>query len=100
MSNSKNSLRHGMVLAALAGALAFCAGCGGHSNSSGTGGSNPMPGGNVIPIAVNAGPVTGVSQTNIGYVSVTVCVPGTSTCQIINDIQADTGSEGLRVVSS
>jgi hypothetical protein len=31
---------------------------------------------------------------------VTVCVPGTSTCQTIPNIQLDTGSYGLRIVSS
>jgi hypothetical protein len=49
---------------------------------------------------VNAGPVVGTPQTNIGYVTLTVCVPGTSTCQTIPNVQADTGSEGLRVISS
>ena len=35
-----------------------------------------------------------------GYVSVTVCVPGTSTCQTIDHVEVDTGSIGLRLISS
>ncbi|WP_245933089.1 DUF3443 domain-containing protein [Caballeronia novacaledonica] len=32
--------------------------------------------------------------------SVTICVPGTSTCQTIDNVQVDTGSHGLRVLAS
>ncbi|BAN22897.1 putative uncharacterized protein [Caballeronia insecticola] len=32
--------------------------------------------------------------------SVTICVPGTNTCQTIDKIQVDTGSHGLRVLAS
>jgi hypothetical protein len=32
--------------------------------------------------------------------SVTVCVPGTTTCQTIPDILVDTGSSGLRIIAS
>jgi hypothetical protein len=55
-------------------------------------------GSNVTPISVNLGP-TG-NADNIAYTSVTVCVPGTSNCQTIGDIQIDTGSSGLRILSS
>jgi hypothetical protein len=37
---------------------------------------------------------------NIPTVTVTVCVPGTTTCQSIPNVQVDTGSYGLRIVSS
>lgn len=52
---------------------------------------------NVHPIAVNGG-----SQgiPNLAYTSVIVCVPGTTQCQTINNIIVDTGSVGLRLVSS
>jgi len=53
---------------------------------------------NVIPITVNLGPL-GVAD-NIAYTSVTICVPGTTTCQTIDGIQLDTGSSGLRILSS
>jgi hypothetical protein len=32
--------------------------------------------------------------------SVTICVPGTATCQTIDNIQVDTGSQGLRILAS
>lgn len=40
---------------------------------------------------------TSGSYINKACVSVTVCNPGTSTCQTINDILLDTGSYGLRI---
>ena len=53
---------------------------------------------NVLPIAVNAGPTN--NSLNQAFASVTVCVPGTSTCQTIGGILIDTGSSGLRILSS
>ncbi|MCX4164755.1 MULTISPECIES: DUF3443 domain-containing protein [Paraburkholderia] len=85
--------------AGLAIAAACIAGCGGGGGSSG-GGSTPVTpaGGNQVALTVNAGVANVV---NIPTVSVTVCPPGsTSNCQTINNIQVDTGSYGLRVVSS
>jgi Protein of unknown function (DUF3443) len=40
------------------------------------------------------------NNINIPYVSVTICQPGTSQCQTIGNILLDTGSSGLRVLSS
>jgi hypothetical protein len=57
-----------------------------------------VSGSNVLPISVNPGPVN--NSDNIAYATVTVCVPGTTNCQTINDIQIDTGSSGLRILSS
>jgi hypothetical protein len=37
---------------------------------------------------------------NTLYTTVTICVPGTTTCQTIDNIQVDTGSYGLRVLAS
>ena len=56
------------------------------------------PGQNVAPIVVNSGPVN--AYANGAFASVTVCVPGTSTCQTIDGVLVDTGSSGLRIVSS
>jgi hypothetical protein len=53
---------------------------------------------NVQTIAVNPGPAN--SYFNGGFTSVTVCVPGTSSCQTIGGILVDTGSSGLRILSS
>jgi Protein of unknown function (DUF3443)/Bacterial Ig-like domain (group 2) len=51
---------------------------------------------NVLPITVNGSLCTN-SYANKPCVSVTICAPGTSTCQTINDILLDTGSYGLRL---
>jgi hypothetical protein len=88
-------------------ALAFSAACGGggKSSSSSSSSSSPTPaqtittsGPNVATITVNGGP-TGES-VDAAFTSVTVCVPGTSTCQTIDGVLVDTGSSGLRLLSS
>ena len=53
---------------------------------------------NTTPLVVNGGPSN--NGFNEPFVSVTVCVPGTSNCQTIDGILVDTGSVGLRVLSS
>jgi hypothetical protein len=52
---------------------------------------------NVMPITVNGSLCSAGSYLNKPCVSVTVCTPGTSACQTINDILLDTGSYGLRI---
>ena len=120
--SSRRSMRFVRWLTTLfvAIALGACGGGGGDSSSSssgsgsggGSGGSGggsgggsasnanspPIPanGSNAVPITVNAGAAKFV---NIPNVSVTVCAPGTTTCQTIDNIQLDTGSYGLRLVS-
>jgi Protein of unknown function (DUF3443) len=56
---------------------------------------------NVETLTVDAGP-SGLTPpaVNTGFISVVVCVPGTSTCQTIDHVEVDTGSVGLRLVSS
>lgn len=80
----------------LAAVLLGTFGCGGGGGSSSS--SSGSSGNNVIPLVVNAGPAN--NGANMPYVSVTLCVPGTSTCQTLSDILVDTGSIGLRVLSS
>jgi hypothetical protein len=56
-------------------------------------------GDNVLPVSVN-GPLCAIgSYTNKPCVSVTVCSPGTTLCQTIDDVLLDTGSFGLRIFS-
>src|SRR5579871_6987714 len=55
-------------------------------------------GNNVQPVMVNSGP-TGNYANGI-FTSVTVCMPSSSTCQTINGVLVDTGSYGLRLLSS
>ena len=55
------------------------------------------------PTAANRTPIT-IGGNPFGYfnepvVTVTICVPGTGTCQTIPDILLDTGSVGLRLFS-
>lgn len=52
---------------------------------------------NVQPIAVSAAP--GLTR-NMLTTSVTVCAPGTGNCATIDNIQVDTGSQGLRILAS
>jgi hypothetical protein len=62
---------------------------------------NPTAAGpNVAPIIVDSGPdPQNIFTTNIPFVTVTICVPGTNNCQTIDHVTVDTGSSGLRVVS-
>jgi hypothetical protein len=85
---------------ALPGAALF-AGCGGSATSPSPSGNQAIvtSGPNVLPMSVNLGPTN--NADNSAFVSVTVCVPGdTSNCQTIGGIQVDTGSSGLRILSS
>lgn len=52
---------------------------------------------NVLPITVDGSLCSSGSYTNKPCVSVTVCTPGTSTCQVVTDLLLDTGSYGLRI---
>jgi hypothetical protein len=58
-------------------------------------------GSNIAPITVDAGPAPqSFISTNVAFTTVTVCVPGSSTCQTIDHVMVDTGSSGLRLLSS
>jgi hypothetical protein len=75
----------------------FLIACGGGSSQNHLSTIAP-PGTNVAAISVNGGPLS--DYPDAAFVSVTVCVPGTSTCQTIDDVLIDTGSFGLRILSS
>ena len=108
-----------MVTFAITGAqaraarLGFCAvlclavmSCGGGDGGGASGGSSSgggtTTGSNVVSVVVDAGPLpTTNAATNTLFTTVTVCVPGSTTnCQTIDHIQVDTGSYGLRILSS
>jgi hypothetical protein len=81
-----------------------CGGSGSSSTSSGSSGSTPAVN-NVQTITVNTGPTAGPPinspAINEAFTSVTVCAPGSTTnCQTISGILVDTGSPGLRILSS
>ncbi len=104
------------ILAALICASLLLAGCGGGGSDlntssgggSGSGGSGSGGGGtanNVVNAIVDSGPAAlaaaNTGAVNVLYVKVTVCAPGsTTTCQTIDHVQVDTGSQGLRIISS
>jgi hypothetical protein len=83
------------AIIALVAMLVSLAGCGG----GGGGSSTPvMPVQNVQPIVVDTGPA---NSLNLVFVTLTICSPGsTSACQTIDHVQIDTGSSGLRIISS
>jgi Protein of unknown function (DUF3443) len=88
-----------VILVALASS---CGGTGSPSGSTGTSGSGGTGGStanNVAQLIVDAGP-GGIGTVDLAFTTVTVCVPGTTNCQTIDHVQVDTGSEGLRVLSS
>jgi hypothetical protein len=76
--------------------------CGGGSSDLGGGGTTPTPptsGSNVATLTVDAGPAE--NSVNTPFVTVTVCSPGSTTnCQTVDHIEVDTGSYGLRIISS
>ncbi|AIY41929.1 Heavy-chain fibroin-like protein [Collimonas arenae] len=83
--------------------------CGGGGGDGGTPTPTPtptpQPTQNVQAILIDSGPATASGQSgnavNSPYVSVTICSPGsTSQCQTIDHILVDTGSSGLRIISS
>jgi Protein of unknown function (DUF3443) len=75
----------------------------GSSSSSGGGGGGGGTTSNTLAINVNTGPAVsaGTLATNSAFTSITVCVPAsTSQCQTISGILVDTGSSGVRILSS
>jgi hypothetical protein len=102
------NMRSFAVIALFAASL-LTIGCGSGSTpagipvGAGTGGGGTAA--NVQSISVNGGPLVNSTTTpsiypNGIFTSVTICVPGTATCQVIPDVLVDTGSEGLRLLSS
>ena len=84
-------------------ALLICillTGCGGGGDDGVGGDTGAAPEANVVAITVNGSlcsDTLSFRYPNKPCVSVTVCTPGTSSCQTINDILLDTGSFGLRI---
>lgn len=109
-----------MLLASVvAFGLAACGGGGGGGGDTSTPATNPSNGGttsttsNTTPppppqptpsTTANQVPIVAGGQNfnmvNRLYVSVTVCAPGTTTCETIPDVIVDSGSYGLRLYAS
>lgn len=105
----KNTFRP-LQFAALLCFAFFLAACGSGGSSSSGGGFSSGGGGptgtqasNSTPLTVDFGPTellnAGFADEDVPFISVTVCVPGTTTCQTIDHVEVDTGSEGLRIVA-
>ena len=72
--------------------------CGGGGGGSAGSTTPPAAAVNVLPVSVDAGP-TGNSANSL-FATVTVCQPGSSNCVTIDHVLVDTGSTGLRLLSS
>ena len=56
---------------------------------------------NVEKIVVDQGPAgLQLTAVNTPYITINLCEPGTNNCQMIDHIEVDTGSVGLRVIAS
>ena len=95
--------------------LLALAACGGGDGSSGTTAVVPVTpvvappassAANVATLVVDNGPAAlavgpkGYVSDNVAFVTITICVPGTTTCQTIDHVEVDTGSVGLRIPQS
>ena len=96
-------MRRGIATATFVLTLSL-AGCGdGTSSSSSETTSTPPPVNNVQAVIVDAGPVVNnqlAGNANVLSTTVTICVPGTASCQTIDHVTVDTGSTGLRILAS
>jgi hypothetical protein len=79
------------------------AGEGGGTNDDGggtTGDGAIASGSNVASLIVDNGPPGAGGSVDVPFVTLTVCVPGSTTCQTIDHVAVDTGSSGLRIMAS
>ncbi|MCA3825436.1 MAG: DUF3443 family protein [Burkholderia sp.] len=71
----------------------------GNNNNSGNNGNSGSDGNSGNTAVITVGP--GVANViNIPTISLKVCAPGTSHCQVVNNVLVDTASYGLRLVGS
>ncbi|MCA8050452.1 DUF3443 family protein [Burkholderia arboris] len=71
----------------------------GNNNNSGNNGNSGSDGNSGNTAVITVGP--GVANViNIPTISLKVCAPGTSNCQVVNNVLVDTASYGLRLVGS
>ncbi|WP_168789745.1 DUF3443 domain-containing protein [Paraburkholderia aromaticivorans] len=113
LTSSFKSLLCAALLALLVSA---CGGGGGGSSGSGSAaGTNGSTSASSGPSVVNTSPLSqalaanavrvtvdsGVSNVpNMPFVSLTICVPGTTQCQTVDHVLVDTGSWGVRLFAS
>lgn len=92
----RSPLELGFFLALITVQLVL-ASCGGGASSS-TAATPPPPVSNSQDVQVNLGPAN--NYVNGRFTDVTICVPGSTNCQTIQNVMIDTGSEGIRLLSS
>jgi hypothetical protein len=86
-----------VCLLAVMASLMLLAGC---NNGSSSSPPPPPAADNTVTATVEEGP-GGSAFVNFLFVTVTVCMPGSTTnCVEVPNVQVDTGSEGLRVLGS
>ncbi|MGB7281372.1 MAG: DUF3443 domain-containing protein [Candidatus Acidiferrum sp.] len=91
--------RHALASIVVAFTTVVMIGCSGSGTTSTGGGGGGGSTSNVQTMTINAGPAGG--YVDGAFTSVTVCVPGSTTnCQTVDGILVDTGSSGLRMLSS
>jgi hypothetical protein len=84
--------------------VVLIAGCGGGGDgddppSTDTQPPTETPRENQLDVVIDGGPVS-TDTVNVPYASATVCYPGTNNCKTIDHLVLDTGSAGLRIMSS
>ncbi len=84
-----------MSRAVIIACLWLVSACGSGGGGNGGAGSQPP---NVLAVTVGGSSVC--TNVNQPCTQVTICQPGTSTCQTISDILVDTGSFGVRIFGS
>ncbi len=103
----KNLVRISCLLCALV--LTACgggSGAGATSSPADTGGAAPAAAApaNALAVVVDRGPAAlasvGQAAVNTLFASVTLCSPGSTTCETIDHVAVDTASVGLRIVAS
>ncbi len=77
--------------------ICLLSGCGGGGDSGG-GAASPPAGPNVLTVSIGVSALC--TNVNTLCAQVTICQPGTSSCQTIPDILVDIGSFGLRIFDS
>lgn len=90
-----------VVVQPIAGTYTYslsCTGAGGSASGSVALGVSDLTG-NVAPVVIDSGPAGVNNIINVPFVSVSLCRPGTSTCQTIDHVLLDTASSGLRIIA-
>jgi len=103
------SIRRFLQLTIVTSAMVASSACGGGGSGTTSGGTSTSTGSggsvnNTVQMTVDLGPATFVAAGNanedVAFVTVTICVPGTTNCASIDHVEVDTGSEGLRLLNT